>query len=184
MIEDIWTQFHQQLLVFITGKVNDKHLAEDILQDVFIKVIKNIDQLDQPIGLQAWLYKICRNSIIDYYRSKKIDKDDAASGMLDTLQVYEDNQESFADQAQLSACLSILINELPDDFNSIMHASELELIKQKNIAETHQLSLSATKSRILTGRKLLKKKLQVCCDFEFNENGPEANCKSDCGCSD
>ena len=71
MIENIWKQFHQQLLGFIASKVNDQAMAEDILQDVFIKVLNNIDSLSAADKLQPWLYQICRHAIIDYYRSKQ-----------------------------------------------------------------------------------------------------------------
>lgn len=176
MIEKIWQTFHQQLLGFILGKVNNKACAEDILQDVFIKVIKNIDQLQDEEKLQSWLYQICRHSIIDYYRKKPVAGN---SDMLDSLIADSENHQQ---QAQLSRCISTLINQLPDNVSGILADSELEQIKQKDIAQKFELSLSATKSRIQRGRSLLKNKLTACCEFEFSEKGPEAQCNNQCGC--
>lgn len=178
MIEKIWHKFHQQLLAFIISKVTDKACAEDILQDVFIKVIKSIQQLQDDEKLQSWLYQICRHSIIDYYRNKPMP---ANNEILDSLIAEDENHQQ---QAQLSRCILTLINQLPDDMSQILVDSELEQNKQKDIAQKYRLTLPATKSRIQRGRILLKKKLMACCEFEFNEDGPEAQCNNQCGCSD
>ena len=179
MFEKIWQDFHQKLLAFIIKKVSDKALAEDILQEVFIKVHKNLDTLNELTNLNAWLYQICRNVIIDHYRSKKIvyEHNDAE------LEQLISTQESSDDQAQLNRCINILIADLPEQYRNILSSSELAQEKQQAIADQQQLSLAAVKSRIKRGRKQLKEKLDACCDFEFKANGPQATCKNQCGCS-
>ena len=179
MIENIWNTFHAQLLGFITSKVGDKDQAEDILQDVFIKVIKNIHGLSDAQKLQPWLYQICRHSIIDYYRTQATTPQASEQADLDALIA---NQAHHEQGAQLSRCLRTLISDLPENVSALLLDSELEQIKQKDMAQKHQLSLAATKSRILRGRALLKKKLMACCEFEFNEHGPQADCQNQCGC--
>ncbi|MFW5425774.1 MAG: RNA polymerase sigma factor SigZ [Methylophagaceae bacterium] len=178
MIEKIWNNFHSQLLVFITSKMHDSALAEDILQEVFIKVQKNINQLNENDKLKSWLYQICNRTIIDFYRSRETgDHTDDVEKLIAT-------EENYQDLEQINRCIRILIDDLPENIRTILIASELELEKQQVIADRHHLSLPAVKSRIARGRKKLKNKLQACCDFEFNENGPKAHCKSYCGCDD
>lgn len=70
-IEEIWSQFNQILLNFIQSKVSNKHDAEDILQNVFIKIYKNLDELKSETKLESWIFQITRNEIIDYYRTRK-----------------------------------------------------------------------------------------------------------------
>ena len=179
MIESIWNTFHRQLLNFILSKVQNKAHAEDILQDVFVKVMKSIESLADEQKLQSWLYQICRYAIIDFYRSKNKNGQQVTQETLNALISEEENHEQ---QAQVSRCLIILINELPQSVSELLIDSEIEQLKQKDIAQKYNISLSATKSRILRGRDLLKKKLSACCEFEFNEHGPEANCANSCGC--
>lgn len=176
MIETIWKTFHKQLFNFINGKVNDPATAEDILQEVFIKVHKNIENLTSKDKLQPWLYQICRHTIIDFYRVKKLDTSSEGLDLIVAEQQLENDQE------QLNRCIRTLISDLPDDISSILFDSELQQSKQQNIADKHQLSLAAVKSRIKRGRVQLRSKLQACCDFEFKESGPEADCKNNCGC--
>jgi len=176
MVEAIWRQFHQQLLAFIDSKVNDRAIAEDILQEVFVKVYQKLDLLTEQDKLQPWLYQICRNTIIDYYRSKKLIM---INSHLDAEATVEPIPQ---DLSQLNRCIRILINDLPDKYNDIIMRSDLQGEKQQAIAQDYKLTLAAVKSRVIRGREQLRKKLQACCDFEFNEFGAEASCKNDCGC--
>ncbi|WNC69212.1 RNA polymerase sigma factor SigZ [Thalassotalea nanhaiensis] len=176
MIETIWKNFHQQLFNFINSKVNDPATAEDILQEVFIKVHKNIENLSSTDKLQSWLYQICRHAIIDYYRVKRLDTTD------ENLELIIAPQQDNNDQEQLNRCIRALIADLPDKVSDILIESELKQSKQQAIADKHELSLAAVKSRIKRGREQLRTKLQACCDFEFKEHGPEADCKNNCGC--
>jgi len=176
MVEVIWRQFHQQLLAYIYSKVNDHAIAEDILQEVFIKVYQKIERLTDKDKLQPWLYQICRNTIIDFYRSKKlVSLNDSLSEEISAEQVPQD-------QSQLNRCIKLLIANLPDKYNDILMRNDLHGEKQQVIAKQHNLTVAAVKSRVIRGRAQLKSKLQACCDWEFNEQGPEASCKSNCGC--
>ncbi|NQX97509.1 MAG: RNA polymerase subunit sigma, partial [Flavobacteriales bacterium] len=55
--EKIWENFHHQLLGFITVRVNNKNIAEDILQDVFVKIHLKSETLTEKTKLQSWLYQ-------------------------------------------------------------------------------------------------------------------------------
>ncbi|WP_316365587.1 sigma-70 family RNA polymerase sigma factor [Candidatus Thiodiazotropha sp. CDECU1] len=70
-IEEIWNHYHSNLLAFIQKRVNDKTAAEDILQDIFVRIQSRIDTLENRSKLESWLYQITRNAIIDFYRSRK-----------------------------------------------------------------------------------------------------------------
>lgn len=185
MIEQIYQQFQQQLLKFIISKVADVAIAEDILQEVFIQVINKLDALEDQTKLTPWLYQICRNKIIDYYRSKKLSTvslEDNESH--DFVAHSESGNELESDTEQLENCVTILINDLPDKFSGVLLESEIKAFKHKDIAEAKQLSLSAVKSRVQRGRALLKKQLEACCTIEFNEQGMESHCKQQCGCGE
>ena len=67
-VAGIYTQFHQSLLSFIRSKIRSKEDAEDILQNVFIRISNNVNKLSGEEKLQSWVFTITRNAIIDYYR--------------------------------------------------------------------------------------------------------------------
>ncbi len=68
----IYQEYGKQIFRFICWRTSDKHLSEDILQEVFLKAWDNIKNYkDRNLPIKAWLYKIARNTVIDYYRVKK-----------------------------------------------------------------------------------------------------------------
>ncbi len=68
----IYQEYGKQIFRFIYWRTSDKHLSEDILQEVFLKAWDNIKNYkDRSFSIRAWLYRIARNTIIDYYRVKK-----------------------------------------------------------------------------------------------------------------
>ncbi|WP_421918972.1 RNA polymerase sigma factor SigZ [Marinifilum sp.] len=165
MVERIWNIYHKQLLSFIQKRVSDSVLAEDILQEVFIKIHSKIDSLQEDKKIKAWLFQITRNTIIDYYRkSSKAEEVDA--NILDLED--ENNAEAMAD---IQTCIVPMIKSLPEDYRDALMLSELNGLSQKELSEKLQISYSAAKSRVQRGRSLLKEALSKCCSFEKDANG-------------
>jgi len=67
--ENIWLNLSANLKSFILSKVSDKAAADDILQEVFVKIHLKINTLKDDSKLNPWLYQITRNLIADYYRN-------------------------------------------------------------------------------------------------------------------
>ena len=69
-LESIWNEFAVKLRQFIRSRVSDAATAEDILQDVFVKIQARLGQLEDPAKMESWLYHITRNAVIDFYRQR------------------------------------------------------------------------------------------------------------------
>src|SRR5690349_23349284 len=70
-IEQTWEAFHVPLFQFIRRRVSDDATAEDLLQDVFLKIHQHSGSLKDARRLESWTYQIARNLIIDHYRSQR-----------------------------------------------------------------------------------------------------------------
>jgi len=70
-MEHIWHEFAGKLGRFIRTRVADPAAAEDILQDVFLRIQKRLDQLKDPAKLETWIYLIARNAVVDHYRTRR-----------------------------------------------------------------------------------------------------------------
>jgi RNA polymerase sigma-70 factor (ECF subfamily) len=162
-IEEIWNGYHSKLLFFIQKRVNDKDAAEDILQDIFVRVHSRIDTLENKSKIESWLYQIIRNAIIDYYRSRKPTEE--LPEWLAQPQV--DREES--NRLELSSCLTPMIQQLPEKYRHAVQLSEIEGKTGKDVAEKENISLSGAKSRVQRGRALLKTMLHECCKLEINK---------------
>ncbi|HEO65402.1 MAG TPA: RNA polymerase sigma factor SigZ [Spirochaetes bacterium] len=163
-IESIWEQYHHKLHLFIQKRVSDSFAADDILQEVFLKVLTKIDSLKDSDKLQGWVYQIARNAIIDYYRSH------APLEPPDNLIAIESSPSDKARQ-EIISCLEPMIRCLPEPYREAIILSDIEGRTQKEIAEKANLSLSGAKSRVQRARTMMKAMLLDCCQFEFDHQG-------------
>ena len=69
--ERVWEEFHTPLQQFIRRRISDEDTAEDVLQDVFLKIHQHMDTLKDVRKLEGWIYQITRNAIIDAYRAQR-----------------------------------------------------------------------------------------------------------------
>ena len=163
--EDIWNEFSRRLRAFTLSRVSDPDDADDILQDVFVKLHTRIDTLRDEDRLAAWLYQIARNTIADHYRARG-----QTIAVPDTLAVEDEPFESDA-SGRIAASLKTMVAGLPDRYREAVTLSELEGLPQHEVARRLGLSLSGAKSRVQRGRGMLREALLDCCHFEFDREG-------------
>jgi RNA polymerase sigma-70 factor (ECF subfamily) len=163
--EDIWNEFSQRLRVFILSRISDPDDADDMLQEVFIKLHTRIDTLRDEDRLAAWLYQIARNAIADHYRSGG-----PTVPVPETLAVEDEPSESDA-AGQIAASLTTMVDSLPNKYRQAIVLSEFEGLPQHEVAYRLGLSLSGAKSRVQRGRDMLRTQLLDCCHFEFDREG-------------
>jgi RNA polymerase sigma-70 factor (ECF subfamily) len=162
----IYKQFHQELLGYLKSKVRSKEDAEDILQNVFIKVSSNLDKLEEKIKLKSWLFTITRNAVIDYYRAnanKRIVSDETDEDFFTS----DDPDPTKG----LDQCMNSMISLLPDEYRAIIIDSEIKEIKQKDLANKYGMPYPSMRSRIQRGRERLKQLFYNCCHIETDHLG-------------
>ena len=176
--KEIWSQTHQRLLSFIRGRVRTAHDAEDILQDVFVRIHANIDKVRDTENVTAWVHQITRNVITDYYRRRA-----ASAGALTRLAEQIDERippvserEAQADalrraRDELAQCLKPMLGEVPEPYRQAVRLTEVEGMTQKDAAEKLGVSISGMKSRVQRGRRKLKDVLLDCCEVELDRRG-------------
>jgi RNA polymerase sigma-70 factor (ECF subfamily) len=159
----IWTDFSAALHRFIAKKVKDIAVADDLLQEVFIKIHLQKETLQKKDRLKSWIFTIANNTVNDYFRKKQKE-----THLLENKKLT-DTEETLIYCPQ--DCLLPLIKNLPDIYREVLCLSEIKGYKQKEVAQQLNISLPATKSRILRGRDLLKKGFMDCCDYKLDEKG-------------
>jgi RNA polymerase sigma-70 factor, ECF subfamily len=165
-IETLWLQFVNKLKTFVLSKVHDETIADDILQDVFIKIHNKIDQLNDDTKIQSWIYQLTRNLIVDYFRDLK--KENHKSQYL-----FEDIEEDTSDNLMSEAMKDMLkmMDDLPLPYCEALCLTELDGMSQKAYAEKIGITYSAAKSRVQRARKMLKDMLMNCCHYQFDKYG-------------
>ncbi len=176
-LDQIWRDYHEGLLGFIRRRVGAADMAEDVLQDVFVKAHSRLDTLANADRIQSWLYRIARNTIIDYHRTRK-----SAEPLPDEVaeQLEHDNDEEWR---ELGKCVLPMIKTLPEGYREAILLSEIDGLPLKEVAERLNLSLPGAKSRVQRGRERLKRAFLDCCHLKFDCRGKPIDWSPKEGCS-
>jgi RNA polymerase sigma-70 factor (ECF subfamily) len=160
--------------------------AEDLTQEVFVKVNKALESFRGESKLSTWIYRIATNAAMDRLRSPSFQKEsshksigpgegevgdeDAGTGkkkLSVELQLF---------RKEMNECLRSVIDNLPENYRSVLVLIELQEFSNKDVAEILGISLGTVKIRIHRARKKLKEELILHCDsswIEENEFVPD-----------
>lgn len=163
-ITEIWNIYHKDVRHFILSKVKDNDLAEDLLQETFIKIHTKLYTLNDINKLKSWIFGITRNTVMDYFRSKKID-----------CSSEEELADEFSDPTPLDHtvedCLKEIMKHLDKKYREPLFLYDIKGMKQTEITIQLGLPLSTIKSQIQRGRKQIIEGFINCCGFELNSKG-------------
>jgi RNA polymerase sigma-70 factor (ECF subfamily) len=169
----IWTHLSADLRRFIRRRVSDDHAADDLLQETFVRVHRNLGTLQEADRLAAWVYRIARNVIHDYYRRAT----NAAVALADADPADDTDDQLSQHRCRGAEWLEEMTRSLPAGYREAVQLAEIEGLPQQEVADRLGLSLSGAKSRIQRGRALLKDVLEQCCHFEFDGRGNLMDCE-------
>ncbi|PWJ42917.1 sigma-70 family RNA polymerase sigma factor [Sediminitomix flava] len=176
-INSIVKEFYTFLKAYLIKKTGDENLAEDVVQEVMIKLIESC-QGEKEIGnLKAWLFQVSRNTLYDFYQKNKLEIS------------FGDEWEKQDGAAEIPKLLTEdyiipMIQLLPEKNAQILMMSDIEQKPQKEIAEQLGLGLSATKMRIQRARTQLYQLFVDCCEIEYDQNGSFVSCTIKDQCDD
>lgn len=163
----LWEAFYVPLNNFIKKRIPNKQDSEDILQEVFSKIHGNMNALKDDAKINAWIYRITRNTIVDYYR--KQNKSMVLTELTEDLTNEQD--EDLSARGEIASCLKTMIEYLPEKYKEAIMLTEFHELTQKELSEKLGLSLAGAKSRVQRARGLLKEMLLGCCHLEFDRLG-------------
>jgi len=163
---------HQKLVVNTCyGLVQNREDAEDIAQDVFVEVYRNIDKFRADAKLSTWLYRIAVNRSLNHIRDNKKRKwfqgfdNEVAEKNRELLQARtadSDEPDYELENKQRAIILKEAINSLPQNQKVAFTLSKYEELSYQEIAEVMDLSVSSVESLLFRAKKGLQKKLYKC----------------------
>jgi RNA polymerase sigma-70 factor (ECF subfamily) len=175
--EAAWRELHDQLLGFIVRRVRTQEDAEDILQEVMLRIHRHSDDLEHADRVTGWIYRIASNAIVDYYRNPAR-RELPAESLIDIPEPRDSASTALSDEPtatelreELAHCLSPLIERLPASYRQALVLTELEGVTQTEAAARLGISVSGMKTRVQRGRIRLKNLLLDCCHVELDRRG-------------
>ena len=168
-LHDILTDLGTRLRRFIGSRVNDPHAADDITQDVLLKMQTQLGTMPPEDKLPAWVFTIARNAVIDYYRARAV-RDHADIGDVDPPAGMTEAETNVAVR-ELTPCLVRMAEQLPEPYREAMKLVDFGGLSQQELADRVGISLSGAKSRVQRARQMLREMVLDCCRVERDGRG-------------
>lgn len=156
--------------------------AEDLTQNVLLKISESLDQFRGDSTLSTWIYRIATNTALDMLRRPRArpmqrvdcaatttegDTNSEAEGALADISIP--SVETGAIRQEMSRCVRDFIEHLPDNYKSVIVLSELEGFTNSEIGDILGVSLDTVKIRLHRAREQLRQDLSTGCSFHRDE---------------
>jgi RNA polymerase sigma-70 factor (ECF subfamily) len=174
---DVLLENHRAFLGYLERRIGDRELAEDILQDAFVKVIDRPELAPVGEGIVPWFYRTLRNAAIDQFRRRSA----TTRGLETFARELEHQPVPDADlEGEICGCVTRLAGTLKREYAEALQAIDIEGTAVKTFAERHGLSASNAGVRVFRAREALKKRLVESCGTCIEHGCRNCTCGDAC----
>ncbi len=175
-----WAQLRTDIGRLVRRRVPTDTDAEDVIQEVLLRVWRHSDALRDGERFGSWVGRIAYTAVADHMRSRQrhpltrlpADAEAApATGIPEPLDQEPDARE------RIAAVLRPFIEALPEHYREAVLLSEVEGLPHAVVAERLGISVSGAKSRVQRGRKELRAMLERCCEIALDSRGTPISCE-------
>jgi RNA polymerase sigma-70 factor, ECF subfamily len=171
-----WQELQGNLWAFIARRVRHHADVDDLVQRVLLQIVTGLGSLRDAERLHAWVYRVARNAIVDYYRSPTARRELTSGDATDLITAAEMNGPAFVEDErtalrELATCLAPMIRQLPSPYQDAISMTDLEGMTQADAAKRAGISVSGMKSRVQRARQQLRAIVDACCRVELDRRG-------------
>jgi RNA polymerase sigma-70 factor (ECF subfamily) len=159
--------YQDKLFHLANRMLNNRHEAEDVVQDTFLRVYKNLDRYDVSMKFSTWIYRIATNLCIDRLRKRKpgfsLDAESSDHDGLDGYSMLPNDDRTPESETLLSETRQTIrsaIDTLPPKYKSVMVLRYLEDLSLQEVGDVLNMPVTTVKTRVHRGREFLRKKLE------------------------
>jgi RNA polymerase sigma factor (sigma-70 family) len=152
---------HREFLAFVERRVGDRALAEDILQEAFVKGLEKGGELREHESARAWFYRVLRNAIVDRHRRART-ANERLQALADELQRAEATAAGEAER-EVCRCIAPLVEQLPPDQAKALRRIELDGVAVKDFAAETGIGESNAGVRVFRARRALRELVTRAC---------------------
>jgi RNA polymerase sigma-70 factor (ECF subfamily) len=171
----IYEAYHGKVLAY-AAKLLGRDEADDVSQEVFVKIGRSLETLADPAKLTSWIYAITLNTVRDAARKRSSRPDEPATGVEDAPEsrlpdAGSRSPEETAIRHEMVACYLDYVRQLPPSYYEVYVLSELEQLGNEEIARRLTVSVATVKIRLHRAREKLNEELRRNCRCYYNERG-------------
>jgi RNA polymerase sigma-70 factor (ECF subfamily) len=168
---DVYDSHYRRIRRFVLALVKNESVADDVIQDTFLRVQKNLDDLHDPSRLSAWIHRIAFNLCQDHFRRVRSDpvSDDSPT---DVEEVPSGSSvEEAAGQEEMGSCVRDKVDQLPRNLRTVLILHDVSELTHREIAEVLGLEVGTVRVTLHRARARLREILQQDCSFQTDERG-------------
>jgi RNA polymerase sigma factor (sigma-70 family) len=158
----IFNKYKVKLYNYVLKMISDRMPAEDIIQNIFLRLFENMHSIKNKDSIRFWLFRSARNEVYIYFRSKKARKDQFNVHDTDDLEI--DSGSDLAEILEIDETRQIIMNELnkyPPDQKEVFILKEYSGFTYSEIASLLEIDESLVKSRLFKTRQKLINELKT-----------------------
>jgi RNA polymerase sigma-70 factor, ECF subfamily len=172
--DPLWTDLHERLRGFVGRRIGDQHAADDVAQEVLLRLHRSMGDLRVEDRLDAFAYRIARNAIIDHYRLRASARETPAEPddlvtRIDAGGDTEQDPDGDGARQELARCLAPLIRRLREPYREALTLTDLGKLSQVEAADVVGLSVPGMKARVQRARAQVHELLTACCDVALDD---------------
>ncbi len=158
-----WTKHEPELRSWLRWHLRNSAEADDLLQDLFLKALRQGERFCSVTNARAWLFEVARNAMADKLRIARV--------MVELPEDLVASVEENDTVDTLTACLPRVLSELDVEDCEVITLCDLQGMAHAEYAATKGLSLSAVKSRVQRARRRLKERMSQVCQVQIDDTG-------------
>ena len=171
----LYEDYRGKVYRIILRMVRDSLDAEELTQETFIKVERNLPHLKRPESVVSWLYRIATNTALDHLRRvKSRDEKGIIELALENGRAVSTGASSLAsslDRTESVNCVRHYADQLPEQYNVVLVLHDLEGLPLAQVAEVMGSTVGATKIRLHRARQRFTEICGTECEQFYNEEG-------------
>ena len=154
-------EHHRRFLRFLERRVHSREVAEDILQDAFVRSMTRAPELPDSESAVAWFYRVLRNALIDHYRHQGAEQRAYAGAAAEQATVVVPMDTELFEE--VCACVRGLVATLKPEFASAITQVDLNGLPLKVFAEEQGITPNNAAVRLHRAHRALKQQIIQCC---------------------
>jgi len=166
----VFAEYEQPIYNYLLRMTQNQAEAEDLTQETFIRVHRSLSNFRGESSLSTWLYRIATNVSLDHFRRRATQQAKVALPLEEAkpdgkwVDETPASPEQLVAQSEMSACVERFIQRLPASYRTVLVLHDLQGLKNREIAEILDISLSTVKIRLHRARNKLRESLDAGCD--------------------
>lgn len=164
---------HRVFLAFLTARVGDRAVAEDILQEAFVRGLGKIEAVRDDASVVAWFYQLLRNAVIDHHRRGTV-RDRRLAALAAELAAEAEPPAELA--SAVCRCVGSLAENLKPEYAEALRRIELDGVAVKDFAAERGITAGNAAVRVFRAREALKKQVKRACGTCADHGCLECTC--------